>query len=64
MYLSSSARIPGVEVDYCVLVDQHTFGAVQPTADHGLLLVAARVGTTRLIDNGRVVLGPPAAGDA
>lgn len=54
----------GVEVDYCVLVDPHTFGAVQPAADHGLLLVAARVGTTRLIDNGRVVLGPPGAGAA
>ncbi|WP_447924701.1 pantoate--beta-alanine ligase [Georgenia muralis] len=48
----------GVETDYLALVDPDTFlplpeGATGP----GLLAVAARVGTTRLIDNTRVDLG-------
>lgn len=48
---------PGVDTDYVTLVDPATF---QPIADqfHGdaLLLVAARVGQTRLIDNSPVTI--------
>lgn len=40
------AAAPGVEVDYCDLVDPETF---RPAA-HGQLVVAARVGRTHLID--------------
>ncbi|MCA5893069.1 pantoate--beta-alanine ligase [Isoptericola sp. NEAU-Y5] len=55
----------GVVVDYLALVDPATVGAVP--ADHrgpALLLVAARVGTTRLIDNQAVdvVAAPAGAG--
>jgi pantoate--beta-alanine ligase len=46
----------GVEVDYCVLVDPATFAEAAPGARRGLLLVAAKVGATRLIDNGPVDL--------
>jgi len=53
---------PGVDIDYCVLVDPTTFQSLDPAATDGLLLVAARVGTTRLIDNGRVVLSATTSG--
>jgi len=53
------AAEPGVEVDYCVLVDPGTFGELGQGATGGLLLLAARVGTTRLIDNVRVALAAP-----
>ncbi|WP_416348864.1 pantoate--beta-alanine ligase [Microbacterium sp. STN6] len=46
---------PAVKLDYLVVVDPATFQAVG--ADHrgaALVLVAARVGETRLIDNGRI----------
>jgi pantoate--beta-alanine ligase len=39
---------PGVDLDYLERVDSHTF-LVSPAGD--LIVVAARVGTTRLIDN-------------
>lgn len=56
----------GVVVDYLALVDPATVEDVP--ADHtgpALLLVAARVGTTRLIDNQAVdVVGPPVAAPA
>jgi pantoate--beta-alanine ligase len=39
---------PGVDLDYFERVDSTTF---QPAPDGDLLVVAARVGTTRLIDN-------------
>ena len=42
------AAEPGVDVDYFERVDSSTF---TPAADGDLLVVAARVGTTRLIDN-------------
>lgn len=48
---------PAVKLDYLVVVDPATFLSV--AADHhgsGLMLVAARVGTTRLIDNARITL--------
>jgi pantoate--beta-alanine ligase len=51
---------PGLTVDYLALVDPRTFTPVLPgQAGPGLLLTAARVGGTRLIDNVPVVL--PAA---
>jgi pantoate--beta-alanine ligase len=39
---------PGIDVDYFARVDPDTF---RPDPSGGLLVVAARVGTTRLIDN-------------
>ena len=50
---------PGIQVDYLELVDPLSFSAV--TDDYrgeALLLVAAFVGRTRLIDNVRLHLGP------
>ncbi|MCK6209754.1 pantoate--beta-alanine ligase [Georgenia sp. EYE_87] len=50
----------GVEVDYLALVDPDTFLPLnQGAAGAGLLAVAARVGTTRLIDNMTVDLRGP-----
>ena len=46
----------GVEVDYVALVDPQTFEPLDGDGD-GLLLVAAFVGTTRLIDNLRLRVG-------
>ncbi len=42
---------PGLEVDYLQLVDDLTWAAAAPLTSHARLLVAARLGTTRLIDN-------------
>ena len=51
---------PGVVVDYLALVDPTTVEEVpaEHTGD-ALLLVAARVGSTRLIDNLAVDVAPP-----
>jgi pantoate--beta-alanine ligase len=47
----------GIEVDYCVLVDPETFAdKAVDVGGSALLLVAAQVGATRLIDNGVVEL--------
>jgi pantoate--beta-alanine ligase len=46
----------GVEVDYVALVDPKTFDPLDG-AGEGILLVAAFVGTTRLIDNLRLRVG-------
>jgi pantoate--beta-alanine ligase len=43
--------VPGVEVDYLRLVDDETWKPAGPVATSGRLLVAARLGSTRLIDN-------------
>ena len=52
------ASVPGLEVDYLALVDPHTLADVDDDADgEALLAVAARVGSTRLIDNVPVTLG-------
>ncbi|OHV39854.1 MULTISPECIES: pantoate--beta-alanine ligase [Pseudofrankia] len=52
------AAEPGIEVDYLVLASPDDLG--QATTGPALLLVAARVGATRLIDNVELTL-PPAA---
>jgi len=49
---------PPVEPDYLALVEPDMFTPVKPGyTGHALLLVAARVGATRLIDNTPVTLG-------
>jgi pantoate--beta-alanine ligase len=58
----AAAASPPVQLDYLVLADQDSFAEV--TADHvgpAILLVAARVGGTRLIDNAPVDVGAAAA---
>lgn len=63
------ATEPGVVPDYVALVDPETMQDVtDPTTDGGgprpaLLALAARVGTTRLIDNTMVSLGGSAHGE-
>lgn len=53
-----AAAQPGLDVDYLVLVDPQTLRDVPDDhAGEALLAVAARVGTTRLIDNVTVDLG-------
>ena len=49
-----SLRVPGVAPEYCALIDE-TLEPVKRLTAHTVAVVAARVGTTRLIDN--VVLG-------
>lgn len=51
------AAEPGIDVDYCVLVHPVSFDPLGPASTgRGLLLVAAKVGTTRLIDNADLVV--------
>ena len=47
----------GIDVDYVEIVDDESWHPVGPETVTGRLLVAGRVGTTRLIDNGEVDLG-------
>ncbi|HEY0869324.1 MAG TPA: pantoate--beta-alanine ligase [Acidothermaceae bacterium] len=47
----------GVESDYVAVVDPDTFDEIGASSTSGLLVLAARVGSTRLIDNGCVDLG-------
>jgi len=42
---------PGISVDYLDIVDPDTFTTVSTAAPGAAVIVAARVGTTRLIDN-------------
>jgi len=59
------AEQPGISVDYLALVDPHDLREVTDSfAGEALLAVAAKVGTTRLIDNVLVTLAGPAAGNA
>jgi len=56
----AAAASPPVQLDYLVLADPESFAEV--AADHtgpAVLLVAAKVGGTRLIDNMRVEVGAP-----
>lgn len=58
----AAAASPPVQLDYLVLADPDSFAEV--AADHtgpAILLVAAKVGGTRLIDNVRVEVGGPGA---
>jgi pantoate--beta-alanine ligase len=45
------AEEPGVEVDYCRVVDPDTLEDIPDVGRGALVAVAARVGSTRLIDN-------------
>jgi pantoate--beta-alanine ligase len=51
------AAEPGVAVDYVALVDEQTWADADTGTLRARLLVAARVGTTRLIDNVSIDLG-------
>jgi pantoate--beta-alanine ligase len=54
---AGAAGKPPVELDYLVLVDPDTFAELRPDhKGHALLLVAAKVGGTRLIDNAALEL--------
>ena len=54
------ATEPEVVLDYLALVQPDTFGEVADDATGtARMLVAARVGTTRLIDTMEIVLGTP-----
>jgi pantoate--beta-alanine ligase len=65
---AAGAAEPPLELDYLVLADPLTFAEVGPDyAGPALLLAAARVGGTRLIDNIRLTFGeqqpPPERAD-
>ncbi|MEO6711908.1 MAG: pantoate--beta-alanine ligase [Mycobacteriales bacterium] len=51
------AGTPQLQLDYLELIDADTFDPLDPQTGRGLLLVAARVGGTRLIDNVTLELG-------
>jgi pantoate--beta-alanine ligase len=48
---------PGIDLDYVELVDETTWDSPSERSREGRILVAGRVGKTRLIDNVSVVLG-------
>jgi pantoate--beta-alanine ligase len=51
------AGTPAAKLDYLALVDQSTFAPVaKDFAGQALMLIAARVGTTRLLDNQEIVI--------
>jgi len=57
---AATASDPPLELDYLTVADPRTFAEVGPDfAGRALLLVAAKVGTTRLIDNTWLTFGPP-----
>lgn len=49
--LRSTLAVPGVEVEYAEVVDPATLAPVERASAGSVCAVAARVGTTRLIDN-------------
>jgi pantoate--beta-alanine ligase len=51
------AAEPGVQLDYVVVLDDATWQPAETDTRNARILVAGRVGTTRLIDNVPVVLG-------
>jgi pantoate--beta-alanine ligase len=56
---AASASEPPVELDYLTVADPASFVEAGPDyAGRALLLVAARVGSTRLIDNTWLTFGP------
>jgi pantoate--beta-alanine ligase len=54
---SCLVQTPGIDLDYLALVDDETWAEVGTATRVGRLLVAGRVGTTRLIDNREIDLG-------
>jgi pantoate--beta-alanine ligase len=58
---AAQMRALGVEPEYVALVDPNTFEPIETLAGRGLLLLAARIGEVRLIDN--VVLELSASSD-
>ncbi|HEU0077697.1 MAG TPA: pantoate--beta-alanine ligase [Longimicrobiaceae bacterium] len=48
----SALAVPGVEVEYAEVVDPSTLAPVENAVSGAVCAVAARVGSTRLIDNG------------
>jgi pantoate--beta-alanine ligase len=56
------ANVTAVDVDYLEVVDDATWLPADETSRVARILVAGRVGSTRLIDNVRVVLGTPESG--
>jgi pantoate--beta-alanine ligase len=54
---ASLASVPDIDLDYVALVDDETWQEADEHSTTGRLLVAGRVGRTRLIDNMRVDLG-------
>jgi pantoate--beta-alanine ligase len=55
------AQVKAVDVDYLEVIDDATWLPADQDTRDARILVAARVGSTRLIDNVRVVLGTPQA---
>lgn len=51
------AQVPQITLDYLALVDDETWARVGPSTGRARLLVAGRVGSTRLIDNMEIDLG-------
>jgi pantoate--beta-alanine ligase len=51
------AGVPEIDLDYVALVDDQTWADADDTTRTGRLLVAGRVGATRLIDNREIDLG-------
>jgi pantoate--beta-alanine ligase len=49
------ATVPGAQVDYFAVVDRNTFKREETAKAGSAVIVAARLGTTRLIDN--IILG-------
>lgn len=56
------ANVTAVDVDYLEVVDDATWLPADETTRDARILVAGRVGSTRLIDNVRVVLGTSESG--
>ena len=52
------AMHPGVQVEYIAIADPHTLEPVQAVEDGTVVMLAARVGRTRLIDNVILSKGP------
>jgi pantoate--beta-alanine ligase len=48
--------VPGIDLDYLVVTDPELGPA--PTSGEARVLIAARVGATRLIDNRAATVGP------